>query len=202
MSRVGNKSVEVPGGVTVEVSGATVQVRGPKSSQPLRWELPAPISAVVESGGRRVVVRRGDDAKQSRALHGLSRALIANMVHGAAHGYERRLLVFGTGYSCAVKGRTLELNIGFMGRGTKEKAQFQIPIPAGVEVTVETPAARGDAEPAKFVIRGADKQAVGEFAAEVRALRPPEPYKGKGIRYEGEHVQRKAGKAFAGTGSG
>lgn len=198
MSRIGKKPVEVPDGVTVEISGQTVKVCGPKSEQPLSWSVPAPISAALDDGGKRVVVTRPDDRKRSRALHGLSRALIANMVHGASQGYQRRLLVYGTGYNCDVKGRTLELNVGFTGRGTKDKPQFRIPIPGGLEVVIEAPAARGDIDPAKFVVRGADKQLVGEFCAEVRAIRPPEPYKGKGLRYEGEQVQRKAGKRLAG----
>jgi large subunit ribosomal protein L6 len=184
----------------VTVSGQRVDVTGPKCQRPLSWSVPEGVSAALENGGKRVVVTRASDEKRVRALHGLSRALIANMVHGVAQGYQRRLLIYGTGYSCGVKGRTLELNIGFTGRGSKDRAQFRLPIPEGIEVDVETPAARGDTEPAKLVVRGADKQLVGEFAAEVRTLRRPEPYKGKGIRYEGEHVQRKAGKAFAGGG--
>ena len=198
MSRIGKKPVEVPDGVTVEISGQSVKVSGPNSKQPLSWSVPAPISAALDDGGKRVVVTRPDDQKRSRALHGLSRALIANMVHGASQGYQRRLLVYGTGYNCTVKGRTLELNVGFMGRGTKDKPQFRIPIPDGLEVVIEAPAARGETDPARFVVQGADKQQVGEFCAEVRAIRPPEPYKGKGIRYEDEQVQKKAGKAFAG----
>ncbi|MCP4251763.1 MAG: 50S ribosomal protein L6 [bacterium] len=200
MSRIGNKPVAIPSGVTVKIEGQTVEVSGPKTKQPLCWSMPGEIRASLDNGDKQVVVTRSDDEKRSRSLHGLTRALIANMVHGAAKGYERRLLIFGTGYSCKADGRFLELNIGFMGRGTKEKAQFRIPIPEGVEVVIETPAARGDSDPAKLLIQGADKQLVGEFAAEIRSLRPPEPYKGKGIRYDGETVQRKAGKAFAGGG--
>ncbi|HUU85026.1 MAG TPA: 50S ribosomal protein L6 [Phycisphaerae bacterium] len=201
MSRIGKKPIAVPGGVSVEVTGQEVRVSGPKCQQPLTWQVPAGVAAKLEDDGRRVVVTRADDQKRSRALHGLSRALIANMVHGAAQGYERRLLVYGTGYGCNMQGGTLRLNVGFMGRGSKDKPQFVVPIPEGIEVEVEVPAARGDSDPAKFVIRGADKQLVGEFAAEVRGIRPPEPYKGKGIRYEGERVIRKAGKAFAGGGA-
>ncbi len=201
MSRIGENPIDVPAGVTVEISGQDVRVSGPKCKQPLTWSVPAGITAALDNGGSRVVVTRKDDQKRHRSLHGLSRALIANMVHGVLHGYERRLLVYGTGYSCNVQDGKLRLNVGFMGRGTKEKPQFEVPIPDGIEVVVETPAARGDSDPAKFVVRGADKQQVGEFAAEVRAIRPPEPYKGKGIRYEGEQVQRKAGKAFAAGGA-
>ncbi len=194
MSRIGKKPVAIPGGVTVTVSGRNVAVRGSLGS--LDWTVPEHISAAVE--GSEVRVERADDRKQSKALHGLSRSLIANMVEGVSKGYQQRLEVYGTGYNCAVKGKNLELNVGFMGRGTKEKAQFSVPIPNGLEVTVETPAARGDSDPAKFLIKGCDKQMVGHFAASVRKIRPPEPYKGKGIRYEGEHVRRKQGKALAG----
>ena len=198
MSRIGKKPIEVPDGVQVEIKGQDVKVSGPRTKQPLTWTVPASITASLNDGAKQVVVTRDNDRKQTRALHGLSRALIANMVQGARAGYERRLLIHGTGYNCRVDGRTLSLNVGFMGRGSKEKPQFKVTIPDGLEVTVETPAARGNTDPAKFVVRGADKQLVGEFCAEVRAIRPPEPYLGKGIRYENEHVIRKAGKAFAG----
>lgn len=197
MSRIGKKPIDIPEGVQVKISGQAVKVSGPKTAQPLSWTVPASITATLDGDGKRVVVTRANDRKQSRALHGLSRALIANMVHGAHTGYERRLLIHGTGYGCQVAGRMLQVNCGFMGRGSKDKPQFEFPIPEGLEVTVETPTARGNNEPAKFVVHGPDKQLVGEFCAEVRATRPPEPYLGKGIRYEGEHVIRKAGKAFA-----
>jgi large subunit ribosomal protein L6 len=202
MSRIGKKPIDVPGGVKVEIAGRDVTVSGPKTKRPLTWSLPAKVSAAVDGSGKQVVVTRADDTKESRAQHGLSRSLIANMIQGAAQGYERRLLVFGTGYSCNLQGGKLLLNCGFMGRGTKEKPQFELPVPEGLEVTIETAAARGNADPASFVVRGADKQLVGDFCARVRSIRVPEPYKGKGIRYQGEQVQRKAGKAFAGGGAG
>ena len=104
---------------------------------------------------------------------------------------------YGTGFSCKLEGRNLQLNVGYMGRGVDGKPQFSIPVPEGLEIDVEVPAARGDTEPAKFTVKGADKQKVGQFASEVRAIRTPEPYKGKGIRYAGEQVRRKQGKAFA-----
>jgi large subunit ribosomal protein L6 len=151
-----------------------------------------------------VVIASSGSTAQSRALHGLTRALIANMVRGVHLGYRRSLEIYGTGYGCRVQGRSLLLNCGHMGRGVGKDgkprdAQFNIPIPEGVAVTVEVPAARGDNEPAKMTIEGPDKQKVGQFAAEVRAIRPPEPYKGKGIRYAGEQVRRKQGKAFVGS---
>lgn len=198
MSRVGQKPISVPEGVTVAVDGAKVDVSGPLGK--LSWSVPNSISVAAGDGRKSVGVTRGNDRKQTRALHGLSRALIANMVEGVSKGFERRLLIYGTGYSCNVAGDRLELNVGFMGRGAKNVPQFKLEIPAGVEVTVEVPVARGDTDPAKLVVKGCDKQQVGQFASAVRKIRPPEPYKGKGIRYDGEYVRRKQGKALAGSG--
>jgi len=196
MSRIGKKPIPIPSGVTVSVAKQDVSVSGPKGK--LAWTVPVPVEAAVEDGC--VVCSRPDDSKQSRALHGLSRALIANMVKGVSEGYRIGLEVYGTGYSAKLEGKTLLLNIGYMGRGVGRKAQYEVPVPPGLEVTVEVPAARGDGDPAKFTVSGADKQQVGQFAAEVRKLRKPEPYKGKGIRYAGEQIRRKAGKVFAGGG--
>ena len=196
MSRIGKKPVPIPTGVNVQISGQSLQVSGPKGK--LDWTVPEPITVSVEDN--QVICRRPDDAKRSRALHGLARALIANMVKGVAEGYRIDLEIYGTGYNCKVEDRTLLLNVGYMGRSVGRKAQYEIPIPPGLEVEVKVPAARGDSEPAKFSVSGAAKQQVGQFAAEVRKIRKPEPYKGKGIRYAGEHVRRKAGKVFAGGG--
>ncbi len=196
MSRIGKKPVPLPSGVKADVAGRTVTVSGPKGS--LSWSVPAPIDVGVDGGA--LVVRRPDDQKRNRALHGLSRALLANMVHGVQQGYQIQLEVYGTGYSVRVEGGNLLLNVGYMGRGVGRPAQFVIPIPQGIKVTVEVQAARGENEPAKFTISGIDKQAVGQLAAEIRKLRKPEPYKGKGIRYAGERIRRKAGKVFAGGG--
>jgi large subunit ribosomal protein L6 len=198
MSRIGNKPVPLPKGVKVEVAGQTVKVSGPKGN--LTWSVPRPIT--VTAAADQVVLGRPDDETPSKALHGLSRALIANMVKGVAEGYAIGLEIYGTGFNAKVEGRNLLLNIGYMGRGVGRKAQFELPIPAGVEVKVDVPAAKGNTEPAKFTVSGADKQAVGQFAAEIRKLRKPEPYLGKGIRYAGEHIRRKAGKVFAGAGGG
>ncbi len=198
MSRIGKKPIPIPGGVKVDIAGATVSVKGPKGQ--LAWTMPQPISAAVEGG--QVIVKRPDDVQQNRALHGLSRALIANMVKGCAEGYSRGLEIYGTGYSANVDGKTLLLNIGYMGRGVGKKAQFALPIPEGLQIKVEVPTARGNNEPARFTVSGPDKQQVNQFAAEVRKLRKPEPYLGKGIRYAGEQIRRKAGKVFAGGGAG
>ena len=197
MSRIGKKPIPVPAGVKVKVAGSEVSVSGPKGT--LSWK--APFSAVVayDESTRIIAVERKDDRKQSRANHGLTRALLANMVTGVSEGFSRRLQIYGTGYNCKLQGKTLHLNVGFSGRRRGIGSQFELAVPDSVEVVIEKEAARGDTEPAVLLVKGCDKQAVGEFAAEIRALRKTEPYKGKGIRYEGEHVKRKQGKALAGT---
>jgi large subunit ribosomal protein L6 len=198
MSRIGQKPIPIPAGVKVEVAGQDIHVSGPKGK--LSWQLPRPIAAVIDK--QELVVRRPDDTAQNRALHGLARALIANMVKGVTTGYQIGLEIYGTGYNVKVEARRLMLNCGYSGRGFGRPSQFDVPIPAGIEIKVEVPAARGNNEPARFFVTGPDKQAVGQFAAEVRKLRKPEPYLGKGIRYQGEHIRRKAGKVFAGGAAG
>ncbi|MCG3127060.1 MAG: 50S ribosomal protein L6 [Phycisphaerae bacterium] len=194
MSRIGKKPVALPSNVKVEISGQTVKLTGPKGS--LSLAAPRPITVAAE--GATVVVRRPDDGPLNRALHGTTRALLANMVKGVTEGYQIGLEVYGTGYSAKKIGKQLHLNIGYMGRGVGRAAQYMLDIPAGLEIDVQAEQARGENEPAKFTVRGCDKQLVGQFAAEVRRLRKPEPYKGKGIRYAGEQIRRKAGKVFAG----
>ncbi len=194
MSRIGRKPVEIPAGVTVELSGRTVRVSGPKGS--LSWDVPEHITVQVEDGAVRV--QRDNDERPVRALHGLTRALIANMITGVTQGYSKTLELYGTGYSCKLEGGKLLINCGYMGQGLGKPAQFIIDVPEGLEVKVEVQAARGNNEPARFTISGIDKQKVGQFAAEIRALR--KPYLGKGIRYAGEQIRRKAGKVFAGGG--
>jgi len=196
MSRIGKKPVAIPAGVNVKVTGQDVVVKSAKSS--LNWRAPDSARIKVDDGAKVVIVERTDDLKQSRANHGLTRALIANMIRGVADGFQKRLQIYGTGYNCKLQGKVLHLNVGFSGRRRGVGSQFEFPVPDGVEVTVERDAARGETEPAQFLIRGADKQKVGQFAAEVRSIRKTEPYKGKGIRYEGEIVRRKQGKAVAG----
>ncbi|MFQ5494053.1 MAG: 50S ribosomal protein L6 [Phycisphaerae bacterium] len=197
MSRVGKKPIAVPSGVSVAVQGSKVDVSGPLGR--LSWSVPDAITVAASEDRKQIQVERQNDGARARALHGLSRALIANMVLGVNKGFERKLEIYGTGYGCSVADRKLHLNIGFMGRGGKNKPQFALGIPEGVDVEIEVAAARGDSEPAKMTVKGCDKQAVGHFAASVRKLRPPEPYKGKGIRYAGEYVRRKQGKALAGA---
>ena len=198
MSRLGEKPVLVPPGVTVKVAERHVAVSGPNGTS--AWVCPETVMVAYDQASASIAVTRKNNTKQSMADHGLTRALIANMVKGVSEGFEKRLQIYGTGYSCKLQGRTLHLNVGYSGRASGGGSQFAIPVPEELQVVVEREAARGDSEPAQLVVRGRDKQHVGEFAAEVRALRGTEPYKGKGVRYEGEHVRRKQGKALTGAG--
>jgi len=194
MSRVGKTPIAIPSGVTVSCSGRSVNVQGPKGKS--TWNFPDSAKVEVDEQQRMIRVTRTDDRGQSRANHGLTRALIANMIRGVTGGFEKRLQVYGTGYNCKLQGKTLHLNVGFSGRRRGLGSQFEIPVPAGIEVVVEREQARGDNEPAQLVVRGVDKQQVGQFAASVRALRKTEPYKGKGVRYANEYIKRKQGKSL------
>jgi len=176
MSRIGNAPIELPSGVEASVEGNTVVVKGPKGS--LSQTLNPQISASIDDGV--ITVARDNDEREARALHGLSRALLANMVVGVSDGYTKELQAVGVGYRGALKGTTLELQVGF---------SHPVTIEAPDGITFEVP------EPTKFIISGIDKQLVGQVAANIRSVRPPEPYKGKGIRYVDEYVRRKAGKA-------
>jgi large subunit ribosomal protein L6 len=176
MSRVGYAPIEIPAGVTVDVAGATVTVKGPKGT--LTHVVPEPIGITVD--GAVLEVSRSDEERESRALHGLTRALLANMVTGVSAGFTRELQTVGVGYRAALQGSALELQVGF-------SHSVRLEAPEGV--VFEVP------DPNRIVVRGIDKAKVGQAAADIRAIRPPEPYKGKGIRYVGETVRRKAGKA-------
>ena len=176
MSRIGKAPIDLPAGVEVKVQGTRVEVKGPKGS--LHQELDPRISVSAEDGV--VTLDRADEERETKALHGLSRALISNMVEGVAAGYAKELHAVGVGYRANLQGRRLELQVGF-------SHPVQIEAPDGIEFEVP--------EPTKIFVRGIDKQLVGQVAADIRAVRPPEPYKGKGIRYADEHVRRKAGKA-------
>lgn len=178
MSRIGRKPIPVPGGVTVTIDGANVKVKGPKGE--LQWQFRPEIAVEQEDG--QLLVKRPSDSKEHRALHGLTRALIANMVEGVTNGYRRTLEIVGVGYRAEKKGSTLVLTVGY-------SHQVEYPEPAGIALST--------ASPTVVVVEGIDKAKVGQVAAEIRAVRPPEPYKGKGIRYQGEQVRRKAGKAGA-----
>lgn len=192
MSRIGKKPVPIPQGIKVSVSGNTINVEGPKGK--LSWTFKPAISAKVDDAAKAVLVDRVDDSRTSKSLHGLSRSLIANMIEGCLKGYSKSLEVYGVGYGVVLQGAKFTLTCG-----KSHPVIFEVP--AGLKVDVVTAQARGETEPARFTISGPDKQAVGEFAALVRRARKPEPYKGKGVRYAGEHVRRKVGKAFAGSAS-
>ncbi|MBN2023523.1 MAG: 50S ribosomal protein L6 [Pirellulales bacterium] len=180
MSRIGNKPIDVPSGVKVSIAEGTVHVEGPLGT--LQWQHRPEIAVAYDDATKKIACARQDDERLSRALHGLTRAIIHNMVVGVSQGYEKRLELIGVGYIAAVQHNQLELRIGYAN-------ELHKPIPPGITVTCP--------DQQHVVIRGIDKQLVGQFAAETRALRKPEPYKGKGIRYFGEVVRRKQGKAMA-----
>jgi large subunit ribosomal protein L6 len=178
MSRIGRKPVPVPGGVTVTIDGSNVKVEGPKGE--LQWQF-RPEMGFEQNDGE-VTVTRPSDSKDHRALHGLSRALLANMVEGVTNGYRKTLEIIGVGYRAEKKGNTLVLTVGY-------SHQVHYPEPEGITLSTTSPTV--------VVVEGIDKAKVGQVAAEIRAVRRPEPYKGKGIRYQGEQVRRKAGKTGA-----
>ncbi|MDN4480846.1 50S ribosomal protein L6 [Demequina muriae] len=175
MSRIGKYPVPVPSGVDITIDGALVTVKGPKGT--LSHSVAQPIT--VQQGDEGIEVKRPNDERISKSLHGLTRTLIANMVEGVTNGYEKKLEIVGTGYRVALKGTDLEFALGF-------SHPVVIAPPEGISFSVEGPT--------KFAVAGIDKQQVGEIAANIRKVRPPEPYKGKGVRYAGEQVRRKAGK--------
>jgi large subunit ribosomal protein L6 len=183
MSRIGKQPVPIPGGVKVHVGDGKLRVEGPKGK--LEFS-PHPLMQIKhDEAGKVLQVSRPNDERQSRALHGLTRSLIANMVEGVTKGYEKRLKIEGIGYQARMDKKTLVLTVGYANA-------IEMPAPEGVTVEL--------ADPTTIIIRGADKQKVGQYAAEVRQVRKPEPYKGKGIRYENEQVRRKEGKSFASGG--
>ena len=176
MSRIGRLPITVPSGVEVKIDGDTVAVKGPKGE--LSHVVASPIQVSLEEGT--LTVTRPDDERESRSLHGLSRSLINNMVVGVTEGYEKKLEIHGTGYRVQNKGNALEFALGY-------SHPVVIEAPEGISFTVENPT--------RFAVQGIDKQLVGETAANIRKLRRPDPYKGKGVRYEGEQIRRKVGKA-------
>lgn len=180
MSRIGKKPITIPAGVDVKLNGSEVTVKGPKGE--LKNTFNADIAIAVE--GNEIIVTRPSDNKEHRALHGLTRTLIANMVEGVTNGYSKTLEVNGVGYRAQKQGKNLVMNLGY---------SHQVIMPEIAGITIEVP------NPNQIVISGADKQQVGQFAAEVREKRPPEPYKGKGIKYADEHIRRKEGKAAKGA---
>jgi large subunit ribosomal protein L6 len=177
MSRIGRLPITVPAGVDITIDGADVTVKGPKGT--LSHTVPAPITVERAEDGT-LLVTRPNDERMSRSLHGLTRTLVANMVAGVTEGYTKKLEIVGTGYRVIPRGSDLEFALGF-------SHPVIIPAPEGISFAVETPT--------RFSVSGIDKQQVGEVAANLRKLRKPDPYKGKGVRYEGEVIRRKAGKA-------
>ena len=175
MSRIGKLPIQIPAGVQFEVSDRTVTVTGPRGT--LRQEVPSPIT--LEREGDVVVVKRPDDERENRALHGLARSLLANMVEGVTNGFEKRLEIQGVGYRVQAQGSDLVFSLGY---------SHQLPVKAPEGITFEV------ATPTRFSVKGIDKQKVGQVAADIRRLRRPDPYKNKGIRYAGEVLRRKAGK--------
>ncbi|GLY00837.1 MULTISPECIES: 50S ribosomal protein L6 [Actinoplanes] len=176
MSRIGRKSIPVPAGVDVTITGQTIKVKGPKGE--LSHTVAEPIT--VEQDGAELHVNRPNDERKAKELHGLSRTLVANMILGVTEGYKKTLEINGTGYRVTAKGKDLEFALGF------SHPVVVVP-PAGITFSVE--------KPTQFTVAGIDKQLVGEVAANIRKVRPPEPYKGKGVKYQGEVIRRKAGKA-------
>jgi large subunit ribosomal protein L6 len=183
MSRIGKQPVAVPAGVKVRVNAGRVAVEGPKG----KLELPYHPNIRVEydEAGKRLLVTRPDDERQNRSLHGLTRSLIQNMVQGVTKGYEKKLKIEGIGYQARMDKKAIVLTVGYANAVT-------LTPPDGVTVELT--------DPTSILVKGADKQKVGQFAAEIRHVRPPEPYKGKGIRYENEQVRRKEGKSFTSGG--
>ena len=182
MSRIGKQPVPIQGSAKVSVTGRTVTVQG--GNDTLTLEHRPEVSVRVDDTGKEVVVERENDSRQAKALHGLTRSLIANMIEGVTKGFTKDLEVVGVGWNARLQGKTVALNVGYA--DTRE-----VEVPAGVTVTIDGP---------RIKVSGPDKQMVGQVAAEIRSHRPPEPYNGKGIKYADEQITRKQGKAFAGGG--
>ena len=177
MSRIGKAPITVPSGVEVEIQGRQVAVKGPKGE----LDIEVPVDITVRQDGDEILVERSDDERRNRALHGLTRSLVNNMVLGVSEGFSKELEIVGVGYRAAAKGsNALELQLGF---------SHPVNVEAPDGITFDVP------EPTRIIVSGIDKQVVGQVAADIRSHRKPEPYKGKGVRYLGEHVARKAGKA-------
>ncbi len=179
MSRIGRKPVDVPAGVDVKIDGTTVTVKGPKGTLTRTFNK----DMVIKQEGAQIIVERPDDNKLHRSLHGLTRTLVHNMVEGVTNGFSKSLDIEGIGYRAQKQGKNLVMNLGY---------SHQVIIPEIDGITIDVPSQT------KIIVNGIDKQAVGQFAAQIREKRPPEPYKGKGIRYTGEHIIRKEGKAGKG----
>lgn len=187
MSRIGKKPISIPGGVKVELKGQSVKVAGPLGELQMDCH---PRIRVKLDGTQVIVENDRPDDRQCKQLHGTMRALIGNMVTGVSKGFEKKMEIYGTGYSVKDQGGKLVFQIGFA-------HPVELPIPKDVKIDIQAGATRGNDVPARFTLLSIDKRLLGQFAADIRKIRPPEPYKGKGIRYADEHVRRKVGKAFA-----
>ena len=189
MSRIGKKPIAIPGSVKVELKGRHVKTTGPLGT--LELDVHPLIKIKVDESAKEVnVINDKPDNRQNKQLHGTMRALIANMIEGVSKGFEKKMQIFGTGFNVNEQGGKLVLQVGFC-------HSVELKIPKSVKVNIEVKATRGNDVPAAFTLSGADKCELGQFAADIRKVKPPEPYKGKGIRYADEHVRRKVGKAFA-----
>ena len=190
MSRIGKKPIDIPDGVKVELKGDVIKVKGPLGE----LEIGTNRTIEVKIDDKQIVVINNEpDERVHKQMHGTMRALLSNMITGVSKGFEKKMEIFGTGYNVKEQGGKLVFNVGFC-----HPVEFLIP--KDLKVAIEVPATRGNDVPAKFSISGKDKHMLGQFAADVRNTRPPEPYKGKGIRYADEHIVRKVGKAFASGG--
>jgi large subunit ribosomal protein L6 len=189
MSRIGRKPIAIPSGVKVELKDQNIKITGPVGS--MQFSCHPHIKLKIDTAAGIIVVENEHpENTEYKELHGTMRSLISNIITGVTKGFEKKMEIFGTGFNVKEQSGKLVLQIGF-------SHAVELAIPKGVKVNIEVPATRGDDVPAKFAIFGTDKCVVGEFAAVIRKVRPPEPYKGKGIRYADEHVKRKVGKAFA-----
>ncbi len=187
MSRIGKKLIDIPQGVKVEQKGEQIKVTGPLGN--LQMDCVPPIKVKIDGSAGKISVENGrPETRQGKQLHGTMRSLIANMVMGVSKGFEKKMEIYGTGYNVKEQGGKLVFQLGFC-------HPVQMPVPKDIKVNIEVGATRGNEVPAKFTLSGVDKYILGQLAADIRKLKPPEPYKGKGIRYADEQVRRKAGKA-------
>jgi large subunit ribosomal protein L6 len=187
MSRIGKKPVVLPQGIKVEQAGSSIKISGPLGSTEMDCRQ---IKVKVDSSAGQIqVINEHPEIREDKQLHGTTRALIANMIEGVTKGFKRQMEIYGAGYNVKEQSGKLTFQSGYCN-------PISLPIPKGIKVTIEVPATKGDETPAKFSISGIDKCLVGQFVSEIRKVRPPEPYKGKGIRFAGEHIKHKVGKAF------
>ena len=191
MSRIGKKPIDIPAGVTVEQKGLLLKAKGPNGESQIECN---PVVKVVLEGSVISVLNETPEDKFANKMHGTMRALIANVITGVSKGFTKKMEIYGTGYNLKEQGSKLVFQVGFC-------HSVEMVIPKTVKVTIEVPATRGNEVPAKFTLFGSCKEVLGQFAADIRKIRPPEPYKGKGIRYTDEYVRRKVGKAFASGGA-